>query len=240
MGGQPSIVFACVCALLTHFFVASTSTRAQDTNGAVLIGGGLVQAAMTRTTMKVDGAPAQSTTLLQSPLDGRPLLTVGFGLGSWVLAVEAALVYSPASVDVEYDYEYSAYDIKRIVERTEIRLGPSARYLFGDGEVRPFIEAGVGLGVRTSDNASDASSQGNTLYAHAGPGAQLRLSSSASLDLALHVGYATTSGELKPAIVGSRFNATTGLYAPIYSSPGPEYAVQQITADLAARLSIWL
>jgi hypothetical protein len=65
------------------------------------------------------------------------------------------------------------------------------------------------------------------------------LSDSSSLEVALQVGYATTPGQLEP-VVGGRFNPVTGLYSPIYSGSATDYTVQQITADVAARLSVWL
>jgi hypothetical protein len=238
---MPSIVAACACALLSHLLaIAPAIAYAQETDGRFLIGAGIVPAAVTHTTMKVDGMPAQSSTLLQSPLRTQALLTAGLGLGSWVLAIDAALVRAATSVDVEYDYELTTRQIKRVTKRTEIRLGPSARYLFGDGVVRPYIEVGAGLGVRVSGTGSGTRSQGDTLYAHAGPGAQVRLSDSLSLDLALQVGYTATSGELEPAVGGRRFNTVTGLYSPVYGSSGVGYTVQQLTADIAARLLVWL
>jgi hypothetical protein len=237
MRSHLSFAIACVWALLAHLWV--TPAHAQETDGRFLIGLGIVQTPVTHTTMKVDGRPAQSSTLLQSPLGGQALFTAGFGLGSWVFAIEARLVRSTASVDIEYDYEYRESQIKQVARRTEVRLGPSARYLFGDGVVRPFIEAGAGLGVRISSVDSGMRSQGDTLYARGGPGAQLRLSDSSSLEVALQVGYATTPGELEP-VVGSRLNPVTGLYSPIYPGSAIDYTVQQITADVAVRLSVWL
>lgn len=69
---------------------------------------------------------------------------------------------------------------------------------------------------------------------------QVRLADAVSLDFALRVGFASTSGTLdEPAIVGRGYNATTGVYSPLYTTR-PEHMLQQLSADLFARLSIWL
>lgn len=103
--------------------------------------------------------------------------------------------------------------------------------------MRPYVEAGAGLGVLSVDAETDTD-DGITLYVRGGPGVQLRLTDAVSLDLTLRLGYAATSGEVGLSILG-RYDSVTGLFRP-----GPretlEYDVDQILADVAARLSLWL
>lgn len=237
MGGQPSIYLACACAALAHFFAIGGGAHAQETDGQVLIAGGISPVSVTHTTISMDGERDRSTTFAQSGLGGQTRLAVGFGLGPWVLALETAFTYSVAR-DEQDGPSFNALETF-VTKRTEIMFGPSARFLFVEGAVRPYVETGAGFGVLRVDAEGNAD-DGVTLYVRGGPGLQLRLADAVSLDLTLRVGYAATTGEAERYSVLSRpVNTTTGLYEP-YATVSVEYDVRQIAADVAARISIWL
>jgi hypothetical protein len=188
--------------------------------------------------MKVDGLPDRDRTLIETGLGGQVALTAGYGLGSWVLVLETALTHSVDRLHIEEGDTAFSNETEAVVKHTELTFGPGVRFLFIEGSVRPFIEVGAGLGIVMDD---EPGSQGDatTLYVRGGPGAQLRLADAVSLDLALRFGYASTSAEAENNIVGSRLNATTGIFEPVYGGTH-DYSIRQITGDLFARLSIWL
>jgi hypothetical protein len=236
MGGQPSIYLAYACAALAHFFAIGGRAHAQETDGQVLIGIGIAPLSVTSTTTMTEGAGDRSTTLARASLGREVLLAAGVGIGQWVLAIETAFAHSVTRQDQD---DTASFDDVFVTKRSEITLGPSARFLFVEGALRPFVEVGAGFGVLTVD-VDGVTDNGITLYVRGGGGLQLRLTDAASLDLALRAGYAATSGKSYSPQSGGRLNATTGLYQPGYPSSSLEYDVDQLSADIAARLSIWL
>lgn len=240
MGAHLSTYAACACAALAHFF--ATSALAQETDGRVLIGAGIAPLSITRSTLKIDGVDDRSKAFTRAGLGGQATLAAGYGLGSWVLALEASFTYEVEDEEaVVWDYGFAERDGDLVTKRTGLSIGPSVRYLFLDEALRPFIEVGAGIGYNsTSSGSSRADVEETTLYARGGPGVQLRLADAVSLDLALQFGYASSSGELDlNDIIGEQYNAATGMYVPIYVQP-TDYAVAQLSAELFARLSIWL
>lgn len=238
MGGQPTTYIAYACAALAHFFAIGGSAHAQATDGQVLIGIGIAPLSVTDTTTTMERGSSGSATVVQAGLGGQVLLAAGLGLGPWVLALETAFVHSVAR-DEQDDASFGETE-SYVTKRSEITFGPSARFLFTEGALRPYVEAGAGLGVLTVDTEG-FTDDGIALYVRGGPGLQLPLTDAVSLDLTLRVGYAATSGEIEaPAIVGLRLNPVTGLYEPGGSSETREYDVRELTAGVAARLSIWL
>lgn len=237
MGTMPSIYLACACAVLAHFFAIAGAAHAQETERQLLIGIGIAPLSLTSTTSTMEGAADRSATVTQASLGGKVLLAAGFGLGPWVLALETAFSHSVA----REEQDESSFDQTDafVTKRSELTFGPSGRFLFIEGAVRPYVEIGAGFGLLLED-AEGLTENGTTLYVRGGPGVQLRLTDAASLDLTLRAGYAATSGEIDMPLYGTRLNAATGLYQPIYRASSLEYDIHEITADLTARLSIWL
>lgn len=241
---RPSTYLA--CAALAHLLGIATSAQAQATDGQLMIGGGIAPVSVTYTKTKVEGVPEQQSTFLQSGLGGHAQLAAGFGLGPWVLAIETAFLYSVAheTEDVD-DYELGYASEETVVtKRTDFMIGPSARFLFLEGAVRPFVEAGVGIGFGAVDGPAPYS-EGTMLYVRGGPGVQLRLADSVSIDLMLRVGYSTTSGEFDiqiPRTGQSEGNPDAMGGTPDFGveASGLGYNIRQISAELTARLSIWL
>lgn len=231
------IYLTCACAVLVHSFAIAGAADAQDTDRRVLIGIGIAPLSVTSTKSTTDLASDRSTTVTQASLGGKVLLSGGLGLGPWVLALEAAFSHSVAREEQD-ESSFDGTDAF-VTKRSEITLGPSGRFLFIEGMVRPYVEIGAGFGLLLED-AEGAMEDGTTLYVRGGPGVQLRLTDAASIDLALRAGYAATSGEIEMYLLGGRYNAMTGLYEQTYPASSVEYDIHEITADIAARLSIWL
>lgn len=224
-------------AVLVHGLAIAGAACAQETNRHVMVGIGIAPLSVTSTRSATEGIVAdRSTTVTQASLGGKVLLAAGFGLGPWVLALETAFSHWVAREEQD---ESSFDEADFVTKRSELTFGPSGRLLFIEGAVRPYVELGAGFGLLLED-ADGATDSGTTLYVRGGPGVQLRLTDAASLDLTLRAGYAATSGDLEVRPFGARYNATTGLYQPIYPTSSVEYDVHEITADIAARLSIWL
>jgi hypothetical protein len=235
MRQQLSIYFA--YAVLVHSCAIASAAHAQETDRQVLIGIGIAPLSVTSTTSTTDGAADRSTTVMQASLGGKVLLAAGFGLGPWVLALEGAFSHSVA----REEQDESGFDEADafVTKRSELTFGPSGRFLFIEGAVRPYVEIGAGFGLLLED-AEGLTEDGTTLYVRGGPGVQLRLTDAASLDLTLRAGYAATSGEIEMRPLGRRYNAATGLYQPIDPVFADEYDIHEISVDVAARLSIWL
>lgn len=230
------------CLALAHLLIA-TSARAQETNGQVMISGGIAPVSVTYMTMKMEEASEQQRTFVQSGLGGETQLAAGIGLGPWVLGIETAFLYSVSHVSQDFGEYEDASEETAVSKRTDLLIGPSARFLFIEGAVRPFIEATAGIGLAATDGPG-ADSEGTMLYVRGGPGLQLRLAESVSLDLTLRVGYSTTSGAIDfqlPSIGQSEGNPDSQGGSPnFYFDPSLDYNVRQISVDLSARLSIWL
>jgi hypothetical protein len=240
MGRHLSTYVACACLALSHFF--TSGAIAQETDGRVLIGVGVAPLSITRSTLKIDGVDDRSKTFIRAGLGGPATLAAGYGLGSWVLALEASFTYEVEDEeDVVWDYQFAERDGDLVTKRTALSIGPSARYLFLDGALRPFVEVGAGIGFDSASSSPRGSTvDETTLYARGGPGLQLRLADAVSLDLTLRFGYASTSGDLElDTTVGGEGDPGTGVLVPVYVE-WSDYTVAQLSADLFARLSIWL
>jgi hypothetical protein len=219
---------------LAQFFIPGATAHAQQTDGRLLLGGGIVPLSFAHATVDVEQSPPEHTvTSTRTGLGGDVQLAIGYGLGSWVLAIETALTFSVDSTSAAI--ATSATD--RRSTYSEVQIGPSARYLFNEGNLRWFLEAGAGVGWAVS-STSMTEGESTTLYARGGPGMQIRLADPVSIDLALRIGYATTSAEVEvtTSSVGaphriSRSNLLTAL---------TDYSIAETTLDVAARLSIWL
>ena len=136
-------------------------------------------------TFEADGGSEETVTSIRSGLGGDVLLAVGYGLSSWVLALETSLAYSG-------DTSSGTSTAEQRSTSTELRLGPSVRLLLNEGYVRWYLEAGAGFGA-ASGSSSYFESSSTTLYARGGPGLQIRLVERVSLDLGLRLGYAAVS-----------------------------------------------
>lgn len=221
--------------VLAQLCIANATVQAQQTDRRFLLGGGIVPLSFAHSKINVSESPPEQTkTSTRTGLGDDVLLTLGYGIGSWVIALESALSYSVDS----YGADITTASTDEDALYTELQIGPSLRYLFNESGVRWFLEAGAGLGSAVSStNTAEADSR--TLYVRGGPGLQIRLADPVSLDLALRLGYATTSAEVEvtadntasPVNRASRRELTTAL---------TDYSIAETTVDMSARLSIWL
>lgn len=230
------------CAALARLLLVATGAHAQETDGHFMIGAGIAPVSVMYSTLKFESSPEQQRTFVQAGLAGQAQLAAGMGFGPWVLAIEAAFLYSSAH-ESEEDSDFALGETS-VIKRTDFMIGPTARFLFIEGAVRPFVEAGAGIGFAAVDGTGLSSEGAILLYARGGPGVQLRLADSVSLDLTLRAGYSTTSGEIDfriPPIGQSEGNPDVQGGSPDFQvDDSLEYTFRQISADLAARLSIWL
>ncbi len=224
------------CAVLAASLLIAIGARAQETDRHFMIGAGIAPVSVTSSSLKVESSPEQHGTLVRSGLAGQAQLAAGIGLGPWVLAIETAFIYSAAH-DEDTDVALAETNVTK---RTDFMIGPGARFLFIEGAVRPFVEAGAGIGLAAVDGPGP-SSEGTLLYVRGGPGVQLRLADSVSLDLTLRVAYSTMSGAIDfriPSIGQSEGNPDAG--GIDFGVDSLEYTLRQLSADLAASLSVWL
>jgi len=223
-----------VLAVVLQTLALSASARAQETAGHLLIGGGIVPLSISYGTFETDAGSEESVTSTRAGLGGDVLLAVGYGLGSWVLALETSLAMS---VDTSSGSASGATTADQRSTSTELRLGPSVRYLLNEGYVRWFLEAGVGFGAATgSSSYFDSSSR--TLYARGGPGLQIRLADPVSLDLALRLGYAAVSSETVLTLSADAGPLVRDMRSDLVSTTNA--SISETTLDVGARLSIWL
>lgn len=225
---------ASVMVALALVISGSTQARAQQTDGQFLIGGGIEPFSIAWTRTEIGSLPTQSTTTTHWGPSGDILLAFGYGFGAWVLALEAAFGNTTDTTE-QVDIVTSASEVDYSVSRTTLTIGPSARLLLGEANVRPFVEAGIGLAIeRLASGSSDSDSL--ALFVRCGPGLQLRLADAASLDVSFRVGYAAASGTIDPDVRVIVLDPASG-EAEIGAS---DFTSSAIEVSTVARLSIWL
>ena len=220
MGRMLRVCGASATVALALIIGGSTQARAQQTDERFLIGGGFEPISLSWTRTKIGGQPSQTTTTTHWGPSGEILLAFGYGLGAWVLALEAAFGTTTDTTE-QVDIVASASQSDYRVSRTSLVIGPSARLLFGEANVRPFVEAAIGLAIERLASG-DSESDSLALFARGGPGLQLRLADAVSLDVSLRLGYTAASGTVDLEIGPSDFTSSA------------------LDLGTVARLSIWL
>lgn len=225
---------ACAIIAFAHVTTMCSLAHGQQTDGRFLIGGGFEPLSIAWMRTKIESQPSQSQSTTHWGPSGEVLLAFGYGFGAWVLALEAAFGNTTDRIE-QVDIVGSASLAEYSVSRTSLLIGPSARLLFGEASVRPFVEAGIGLAIeRVASGGSDSDSL--ALFTRGGPGLQLRITDTVSLDVSLRLGYTAASGTVDPDVRIILVDPNGG---ELEIGPS-DFTSTTIDVSTLARLSIWL
>ena len=204
--------------------------RAQETDGRWLLAIGIAPLGFRHAATTFDGGSEQTSSAWEAGL-GAATLMAGSGMGRWVFAIELSVTHEEQESEQVVDIISSATIVDAKATETRFSVGPSVRYLFTEGGIRPFVEFGVGAGMAHSDLPQDETKL-TVLSAHTGPGLQLELAEAASLDLHVRAAYRSSSGKLT--------TQTQPFADPAFFDGEFDVDVDTLEVALHARLSIWL
>jgi hypothetical protein len=220
------------CALTLALALVPAPVLAQHTDGRWQLAFGIVPLAYVHGTVDLELGASEEFSDVRIGLGGQASLQGGYGVGPWLLGAELAVQHRDASVE-RIDITTSASVAAQEVSQTRIGFGPVARYLFDEGDVRPFATAGAGVTVMREDVAAlEVVELG--CYAGLGPGVQLRLVDFASIDLLVRGQYAASWGERASLVA---LVAPTGT---VVVSRRVDVDERSVSLALELWLSVWL
>jgi outer membrane protein W len=193
-----------VLALAAAGLFTTTAARAQKTEGAFQLGLSTSVLSYSTGTLEVEsetlGLEADadiSTTSWGIGEDSPVTLELGYGVTD-MLVIGGFLRLGGTSQETDYDQaEFPDSESSEF----SMLLGPKLDVMFSPGNtVRPFVGAGVGLLIQSSEDAdeNETSLTGFQLVGRAG--LRAFLADGFSLDPALDIGWGTASGEAESAV----------------------------------------